>query len=222
MKGDFFTRLAERTLGLAPLVKPDLMPAIAATPESMAIGDSFPSPEETQGRTSAAKRVPPRQRGDSPPLDRDETAVRRLTPASPFTPAPGLPAAVGLSSPGGDPLDRGGETGEQASDNAAFRQGLPVDKVGEIERQSVRREITTRKNISLGEVTERMYASPAATRSESSRGVNPPASSIQISIGTVEVRAVLPPVPAPRAQERQAPARLSLEQYLRERNERRR
>ena len=28
--GDFFTRLAERTLGLAPVVQPDLMPVVAA------------------------------------------------------------------------------------------------------------------------------------------------------------------------------------------------
>ena len=26
--GDFFTRLAERTLGLAPVVQPDLMPVL--------------------------------------------------------------------------------------------------------------------------------------------------------------------------------------------------
>ena len=45
---------------------------------------------------------------------------------------------------------------------------------------------------------------------------------MQVTIGRVEVRAMLPPAPAPRIVERKAPARLTLEQYLRARNEGRR
>jgi hypothetical protein len=45
---------------------------------------------------------------------------------------------------------------------------------------------------------------------------------IHVSIGRVEVRAVTAPAPRPSVPERRAAARLSLEQYLRERNEGRR
>ena len=49
-----------------------------------------------------------------------------------------------------------------------------------------------------------------------------PAPTIQVSIGRVEVRAVTPPAPTPRIVEKKAPPLLSLDQYLRQRNEGRR
>ncbi len=40
--GDFFTRLAERTLGLAPVVQPDLMPLLLPLAESEVVSDALP------------------------------------------------------------------------------------------------------------------------------------------------------------------------------------
>src|SRR5262249_53455609 len=62
-------------------------------------------------------------------------------------------------------------------------------------------------------------ASPFETLS--TRDSNTPPS-VQVTIGRVEVRAVMPPTQTPRLVERKAPPLFSLEEYLRERNGRRR
>ena len=54
--GDFFTRLAERTLGLAPVVQPDLMPVAQPAADSEVVSDSLPRLEETFERTTTPAR----------------------------------------------------------------------------------------------------------------------------------------------------------------------
>ena len=54
--GDFFTRLAERTFGLAPVVQPDLMPVLLPAAESEVVSDSLPRLEETFERTATPAR----------------------------------------------------------------------------------------------------------------------------------------------------------------------
>ncbi len=64
--GDFFTRLAERTLGLAPVVQPDLMPVLLPTTESEVVSDSLPRLEETRERTATpARKAAPYDDNDS-------------------------------------------------------------------------------------------------------------------------------------------------------------
>jgi hypothetical protein len=74
----------------------------------------------------------------------------------------------------------------------------------------------------LTKITERIFAEPAVEFKPSPRLSQAASPAVQVTIGRVEVRAMLPPAPAPRIVERKAPARLTLEQYLRARNEGRR
>ena len=62
---DFFTRLAERILGLAPVVQPDLMPLLPRLAESEAASDALPGLEHTRdGATVAASKAAPPQQAD--------------------------------------------------------------------------------------------------------------------------------------------------------------
>ena len=66
--GDFFTRLAERTLGLAPVVQPDLMPLLLPLAESEVVSDALPGLEPVleRGTTPASKAAPQDGRFDKP------------------------------------------------------------------------------------------------------------------------------------------------------------
>jgi hypothetical protein len=54
--GDFFTRLAVRTLGLAPVVQPDLMPVLLPVAESVLVSDAIPRLEESLEPTTPIAR----------------------------------------------------------------------------------------------------------------------------------------------------------------------
>lgn len=72
-------------------------------------------------------------------------------------------------------------------------------------------------------IAERIVTQPARAVFSSSESFAPErsqsTSTVQVSIGRVEVRAVMPAAATPRRVERSTPPLLSLDQYLRERNE---
>jgi hypothetical protein len=216
MKGDFFSRLAEKTLGVAPIAKPDLMPVFVATPESAPINDAVPIVEETMGRSSRPNSMVS-QRDGSPALDATESVDMR---------ARARPAALESWRRAGDmpladdeAIDRELDAPNHESRSVEFRQNHHTADVVEPESQRASREFTTRENISL---EDRIAATMPTARSNSSRTLRSPAPAIHISIGRVEVRAVVASTPVRKPIERNPSARLSLDQYLRQRNEGRR
>jgi hypothetical protein len=74
----------------------------------------------------------------------------------------------------------------------------------------------------LTKITERIFAEPAVEFKPAPQVSQTAAPAVRVTIGRVEVHAVLPSAPAPRIVERKAAARLTLEEYLRARNEGRR
>lgn len=215
MKGNFFSRLAERTLGVAPLVKPDLLPVFAATPESATASNSIPGRGETNS-------VPLQQRADSTVRGFDRARGSNRNAETPRTSSRSGQPSADFPWRHDDPFDRKIEAAQQLAESAEASANLRSREFTELEPQHGQREMATSRGYSLAQITDRIYATPVAAPPESSNTINAPAPSIRISIGTVEVRAVAPPTSAPRAVERKATPRLSLEHYLRERNERRR
>ena len=204
---DFFTRLAERTLGVEPVARPDFTPLVAAAPEKEGAGAPTAAVREEIG-------LRPFERPDDPlgperaQLERRGEAanVERQTsrPADLTAPADNSPRAASPASPAAGEISR-------ADDRAA-----------EVGKNPAATEVA-----SLFARHEPVIAPPAPQRDgqSESRGFDrftPVSPAIHVSIGRVEVRAVTAPAPRPSVPERRAAARLSLEQYLRERNERRR
>jgi hypothetical protein len=121
-----------------------------------------------------------------------------------------------------DALDRGMKPEIQERGAAETSGSVHTREVVGAERRKARGELAVRDKISIANIHDRIHAAPPTAPVNLSRTLNNPAPAIHISIGRVEVRAVVAPAPAPQAIERKAPPRLSLDQYLRERNEGRR
>ena len=208
MKGDFFSRLAEKTLGVAAVATPDLLPVFVATPESAAIYDAAPVVEETMRRS---------EHNGSPMSGRREST--NLTAPAPQGTVQSWRPTVDMHSADDEAVDREVETPTPELRSVEFREGRPRADSAERKSEQIRREFNTREKISLA---DRISSIAPAERSNPPRAVSGPAPAIHISIGRVEVRAVAAPTPAPKTIERKVPPRLSLDQYLRERNEGRR
>lgn len=208
MKGDFFSRLAEKTLGVAPIAKPDLMPVFVTTPENVGISEPVSLSEETM-RREEQNRSPVSGMSESVDLGAGarETTVQSRRPA------------VNMSSSDDGVIDRERETRRHEPRSVEFRQNRYTADVVWSETPQVSGEFNTREKISLA---DRIAVTAPTAPFNSSRMPSSPAPPIHISIGRVEVRAVAAPTAAPKAIERKAPPRLSLDQYLRERNEGRR
>ena len=220
--GDFFSRLAEKTLGVAPLVKPDLAPVFAAS-HSAAISEAVALPEEgtTTIKSATADAVQPRPNSNfGPPLVKDSSppVQTRLFGGRPTSSHDGAAApdrsAVEIADEFTAPA-----VAPSPSLSAVREQARVVDQLasGKTARESKAAEPTT-----LTKITERIFAEPAVEFKPAPQVAKTAAPAVQVTIGRVEVRAVLPSAPAPRIVERKAPARLTLEEYLRARNEGRR
>ena len=59
--GDFFTRLAEKTLGLAPVVQPDLMPVAQPAADGEVVSDSLPGWKKPSSARLRLSNAPPQQ-----------------------------------------------------------------------------------------------------------------------------------------------------------------
>lgn len=235
MMADFFTRLAERSMGLVTQVRPDSPPALAPALDGAALGENFfidsalarPAPQAPSepgppaARAGAATVPPPevQQRAKVAPLGEANTV--RPTPLLNAQVQPGLShftiddSSV-VTTPAG--AERQGHDARRVSpmlrrDDAAMP--LPVDDAKPRTDAPMQR-----KNNASGAVEVALPTSPAP---QWRPPAPPPAPTVQVTIGRVEVRAVTPPPQVqPRPAERRASARLSLDDYLRQRNEGRR
>lgn len=204
---DFFTRLAERTLGVGPVARPDFAPLVAAAPEKEGAGAPTAAAREEIGLRPfgrpddpfGAERAQLERRGEAANVEQQTSRTSDLA-----VPADGSPRAQSPASLAAEEISRAGDGAAKVGKNPAATEVA-----------------------SLFARHEPVIAPPAPQRGgqSESRGferftaVSP---AIHVSIGRVEVRAVTAPAPRPSVPERRAAARLSLEQYLRERNEGRR
>jgi hypothetical protein len=215
---DFFSRLAERTLGAEPVVRSDLPPVIAAAPEKHSAaapmlqdsGATNVSAGEEIGlrtfdRLSQPERASVIFKSNSEPEREQRRLWRRPTDST-------------ISA---DEPQRARARASYAAPEISFSD----DRVPERPAQ-VRNDPAGTQAASLFARYEPAIAPAAGQRDVPSeqriveRSMAAPPS-IHVSIGRIEVRAI---TPAPRASapERRPATRLSLEQYLRERNEGRR
>ena len=213
---NLFSRLAERALGVAPVAQPDL-PSMFAPVAPMELSTEMSAGSESarrdrstsdnaapiamsQNTWTQAQPAPPvgRARHDAefpPPLvNVRQTKSKSAQDRFPFA------AEDNFKSEGGRVLDNSFDHDRRASADEARPPSVSRET---LVRQAARPAIAD-------------FASSSVERSET------PAPTIQVSIGRVEVRAVTPPTQGPRVVERKAPPLLSLDQYLRERNEGRR
>ena len=197
--GDFFTRLAEKTLGLAPVVQPDLVPVAQPAADGEVVSDSLLRLEETFERTTT--------------LDADSIAT--VAGDGPQSLTQGWDQAVALPARDDRAVNRQLE--------APMPMTQAKQNVVELDRNHLNREFETGAQTSPAEIRQSAHASAVMAQSKPS-AVGPTATpTMQISIGSVEIRAVTPPTAVPqRSAERRGNPRLSLEEYLRQRNEGRR
>ena len=216
---DFFSRLAERTLGVEPVARPDLAPMVSS------VGDKEGAPlfalentisasarrRDESGSPVVERRAEslPAQPANDPTMfrrehgDRDHRAVPSRSEF--FAPDPQTHAQVSESS-----------TQREVSVAAekSFERSTPTEVNSapiEFPRPAVRYETVVSpmpQRLVQGEAPQLERVTPA-----------PP--TIHVSIGRIDVRAVTP-APARASATERRPTRLSLEQYLRERNEGRR
>lgn len=203
---DFFTRVAERTLGLTPAVKPDL-PSVFTPAAPVEITQETISPQ-LKAATPHVSTEDPAPRRPNEESAFQSIASRRHNPASlqfthepgvvesrsstPESTAPSVPAKV-LSRDLPFSLEQREPESAAAEDSPAF--------------ETIQQAIATRPATSA--------ASNMKTIVDNSHA---PAPTIQVTIGRVEVRANMTPPPARKTPEKKQSPHLSLDQYLRERN----
>ena len=206
--GDFFTRLAEKTLGLAPVVQPDLVPVAQPAADGEVVSDSLPRLEETFERTTTPD-------ADSISQNMSITEIATVAGDGPQSLTQGWDQAVALPARDDRAVNRQLE--------APMPMTQAKQNVVELDRNHLNREFETGAQTSPAEIRQSAHASAVMAQSKPSE-VRPPATpTMQISIGSVEIRAVTPPTAVPqRSAERRGNPRLSLEEYLRQRNEGRR
>jgi hypothetical protein len=225
--GDFFSRLAERTLGLAPVVQPDLMPVLLPVAESEVVSDALPGLQDTRERTAVpARKAAPYDDNDSLSRNMSITEIAIVAGDMPQGLTQGWDQAAALAARDHRAVDRQLEAPNRERAAVASPMAMTQAKPNEVElsRNHLNREFKTGEPTSPAEMRQSIHASAVMAQSKPS-AVGPTATpTIQISIGTVEIRAVTPaPTAAPqRSAERRGNPRLSLEEYLRQRNEGRR
>ena len=214
---DFFTRLAERALGVAPVAAPDLPPLFA--PAALDVPAETVAPQQSIGIATASEKAsapdaPVQNSSSRRPVESAREASRLghevLAPLVKMVPPIDSTNDRQIVSQRHEPGLNSGPFPQAAqnskSEAAPSRRSnavLPAarDETGWPD------EIQTRlSDVRVG----------SAIRAESA----PP--TIHVTIGRVEVRAVTAPAESARSRERKAPPLRSLDQYLRERNEDRR
>jgi hypothetical protein len=188
---DFFSRIAERALSVAPIVKPNLPPMFA-------------------------------------PMPLIETSAEVVTPQAPWA-ADNFPSTGDMPRGWADPAIADRTTQVLAQEHQLLRTVSQRPEVSPSlvdarrERSALPPEAPERKSLWVPEpvVTKPTVAATSGLETLSPRRSDA-APTVQVTIGRVEVRAVMPPVQTPRAIERKSPQLFSLEEYLRERNGRHR
>ncbi len=210
---EFFSRLAERALGLAPVAQPDL-PSMFAPLAPMELSTEISArPESARADRSTSDNVAP--------VATSRNARPQAEPASPIERTrqdgkfhrPLVKVREAISDSAQDQFPFAAEDVDVKSE-----RGRSVEHAAD--RDAVR--LTTQDSPPQTVNGARLIASIPDFKSFTTGRAETAAPTIQVSIGRVEVRAVTPPTQAPRIVERKAPPLRSLDQYLRERNEGRR
>ena len=206
---DFLTRLAERTLGLAPIARPDLTPVFApalsepADDSVSGMSDAVPNP---------APAPPVRQSPDS--SVQDLSAEVHIETAVPDEKAQPEPAKTPVA-----------EEPSRSPHREAEKRGILRTGTHNVAASQQRQMVQPRPYQTAKEAAS-IYSPgpstpPIVTTHERSRldtkwtAPSPP--TINVTIGRIEVRAVTPG-PPPHAERRLVPLQ-SLDEYLRSRNE---
>lgn len=214
---DFFTRLAERALGVTPVAAPDLPPMFAPTVQPMELSSEIVAPVQSVNVAM------PSEKRWLPNALFDDSSSRWTTESS----RERARRKDELQSPLVDT-----RFPPNQSEDSAFSIGRIHDVSQAAARyaddsSSYTAQPTMADAIKVQAQKQAALPNPlAASSSEASVGwtirAEPATPTIQVTIGRVEVRAVTAPTEPARARERKAPPLLSLDQYLRQRNEGRR
>ena len=219
---DFFTRIAERTLGLGPIVRADLAPLFALPAQVESGGELAQSEHAVAANHSAPAETSPRR--SEHPREPSQAARLRATAEQPV---------ATMAEAGESPRGAAEFAGEAAE---LFRQ-QSFQSIAALDFQTTgRRTIDdweqTKSDIpeEKGLIAQREPVTVRPARNALwqtemralDRSASVAAPTIQVTIGRIDVRAVPAPAQRPTVAERKIASRLSLEQYLRERNEGRR
>jgi len=209
---DFFTRLAERALGVAPVAAPDLPPMFAPAVQPLELSTEIVAPQPPAGvEVSSGKRPSPTALVENPTSRRPPEVVRD-----------GMRRSDELRSP---------LVNVRFAQNQAEGTTLSIHRAEEVSRPAAQSALHSSSTVPAAAAVkarkEAASTNPSPTLlSEALVGspirAEPAAPAIHVTIGRVEVRAVSAPAEPARPRERKAPPLLSLDQYLRQRNEGRR
>jgi len=212
---DFFTRLAERALGVAPVAAPDLPPMFAPVVQPLEFSTEIVAPAQSvHVARPTEKPLLPNGPMENPTSRRPPEAARD-----------GMRRSDELRSP---------LVNVRFAQNQAEDTALSIQRAEAVSPPAAQSAIDSSSTVSTVPAAAAVRARNEAASTDpvpaplsaalvgSPIRAEPVTPSIHVTIGRVEVRAVSAPAEPARPRERKAPALLSLDQYLRQRNEGRR
>ena len=230
MMADFLTRLAAQALGMRPAIRPDIAPVFGPAAgvdansrppmESEAVvatKASPPAPHDDFVHQSTQEQLPAMQREGS---GRQEKAGR-------VPPAP-LPAPAASNPHALKPLaDRATDREIESERTSLIAQSLPAEVP---QRQHGKQNLPPQQStqaavqVAISPQTRAALHAPVPSHETAARmGGDVPAPAVHVTIGRVEVRAIMtPPAPVQRIPEKRVAQTQSLGEYLQERNRGRR
>lgn len=227
--GDFFSRIAERALGYSAGIRPDFSPESTLGPRRTD-GDAWNETIGTIRKPGPIASGPARVVQPSALWADDDESLepRERTEQAPESTGrqPALPKRTRhLIAPDTQPMcfvrqdSQGRQPGSVDRSDYPTRESAFADGQRDTEKAMASVEIERHRPIVHKGMPD--HGAAPDRGSEISREAQ---ASVHVSIGRVEVRAVTPTASAPgeRPRDRRAAARVSLEEYLRKRNERRR
>jgi len=210
---DFFSRLAERALGVAPVAQADLPSMFApVAPMEWSTETIAPRQSAPAERMTPESRFQPMARQDLPAPAEAEQAPQAPREEVVFRPSlvKFQPTAREASA---SHLSVGAENNESTlarPTSAASELGVATSRPDKAQPPFIHPEQAS---------AQFEHADFSDSTSFTRKRFEATSPTIQVTIGRVEVRAVTPPAQPPRVIQRKAPPLLSLDQYLRERNE---
>ena len=210
---DFLTRLAERALGVAPVAAPDLPPMFAPTAQPLEQSTEVVAPRPTAARISADESRFSKARVENSTSQRPIHLAREYVRGSDELRSPlvnvGLVPSVAEDAAFSmhRPEQVAQAVAQAAGDSSSSAAVSMVPGAVAVKARNETAPINTKPTL----LSEALVSSPI--RGEAV------APAIHVTIGRVEVRAVTAPAEPARPRERKAPPLLSLDQYLRQRNE---
>lgn len=217
---DFLTRLTERALGVANVARPDIPPAFAPTPGTdleLAVDDPGVKLPFGSNDVSQSQKKTNHSAVEAEGLIHRETASRKFPTPSRSLGAPSISNEVLKNHPTEQPT---------VTDISLLSAAIPIGKeMHDLPPRKAIRELDFKTKQADGKneapLRPHIQIEPRISTVENieSPRSKPSASTVHVTIGRVEVRAVMPqPALVQRYPERKASPQLSLEQYLRERN----